>query len=263
MSRNYFTNSRFQKYLPDWIVVGVLILIFFGYTESLHPFYRQFSINDPKISYPFARVEQVTDNQLYLYSTIIPTIIITIVVSLNNLNHNDKLHLLQISLLGLWFSVCSVSVLTDLLRVAIGNPRPDFLQRCGPKEGTPINQLVDVSICTAPLGQIYLMDGMKSTPSGHSSMSFAGLLYLTIWLIGQFKIIQTYNRHNKIIYIIFVNLPILLACYIAFSRTQDYRHHFFDILFGSCLGILFATISYFKYFNSLLKENSNEPIEYN
>lgn len=57
-------------------------------------------------------------------------------------------------------------------------------------------------------------------------------------------------------------LPILVAAYIALSRTQDYRHHFFDIGFGSAIGIVFAVIFYYKYFNSLSDESCNVPIDY-
>lgn len=62
MLQIYFTSSKFRKFIPDWIVVILLVIIFFQVTEVAQPFARQFYINDPTISHPFATQEQVTDN---------------------------------------------------------------------------------------------------------------------------------------------------------------------------------------------------------
>ncbi|RLV92522.1 Diacylglycerol pyrophosphate phosphatase 1 [Spathaspora sp. JA1] len=263
----YFTSEKFKQFIPDWIVVFILITVFFQVTEVAQPFYRQFSINDPTISHPFATTERVTDNELYVYSTILPTLIITI-MSLSRgtgVPHSntffDKLHLSQVSCLGLWFSVCVTSVITDILKCWIANPRPDFLARCGAAANTPVDKLVGIEVCTAPLGNMYLSDGMKSTPSGHSSMAFAGLLYLSLWLLGQFEMLKK-KRQITLVHWVIVVLPLLVASYIGLSRTQDYRHHFFDIILGGLIGVTFACLSYFKYFNWLSDESCNLPIDY-
>ncbi|EGW35135.1 uncharacterized protein SPAPADRAFT_130756 [Spathaspora passalidarum NRRL Y-27907] len=264
----YFTSDKFRQFIPDWIVVFILIGFFFQVTEVAQPFFRQFSINDPTISHPFAVRERVTDNELYVYSTIIPTIIIIVTCLYRGtaIQHSntlfDKLHLSQVSCLGLWFSVVVTSVLTDIFKCWIGNPRPDFLERCGPAPNTPINKLVGIEVCTAPLGDMYLSDGMKSTPSGHSSMSFAGLLYLSLWILGQFRMLTKNRSHISLGHWVVVLLPILFASYIGLSRTQDYRHHFFDIILGGLIGAAFACLSYFKYFNWLSDEECNLPIDY-
>ncbi|KAK6456881.1 phosphatidic acid phosphatase type 2/haloperoxidase [Scheffersomyces xylosifermentans] len=268
----YVTSPQFRRFLPDWITVIVLIVLFFNVTEVAQPFIRQFSISDPSISHPFATQERVTDNQLYVLSLFVPSITIILLSlvkkadksnnSLANTTNNsfiERVHLIQVSNVGLWFGVCFAAVITDVLKCWIGNPRPDFLARCGPLKGTPENRLVGIEVCTAPLGTMYLLDGMKSTPSGHSSMAFAGLLYLTLWIIGQFKLL---HGRKMVGYIIASCTPLVLASYIALSRTQDYRHHFFDVCFGSLLGIGIALVSYTKYFNPLRDEKSNVPIEY-
>ncbi|WLF77153.1 hypothetical protein PVL30_000862 [Lodderomyces elongisporus] len=257
MSQLYFSSSRFRSYLPDWGIVLVLFFIFFYITEQIQPFERQFTINDPRLLHPFAKVERVSDHQLYFYSTVLPILIIMISSLLLGGNQFEKYHLAQKSILALLFSVSSVSVLTDILKVWIGNHRPDFIVRCGPKKGTPTNRMVNVAeVCTAPLGEAYLADGMKSTPSGHSSMAFAGLFFLSLWVIGQWKLLsrkasgrsQWHKGESTIANVIVACLPTLLATYIGLSRTQDYRHHFFDVGFGTFLGVLFASLSYWKYF---------------
>ncbi|KAI5958007.1 hypothetical protein KGF57_002815 [Candida theae] len=249
MSQLYLTSSRFRSYIPDWIVVICLIFVFFQVVEHWEPFHRQFYINDPRLLHPFATVQRVTDNELYVYSTLIPGVSIIITSLFIAPTNVDKLHLIQLSLLGLLFSVSSVSVLTDILKCWIGNPRPDFIQRCGPDPQTPVNTLVDISVCTSPLGAMYLSDGLKSTPSGHSSMAFGGLLYLSLWFIGQLRIFK--REKHRMGLILVATLPVVFAAYIALSRTQDYRHHFFDVAFGSLLGIVFAWFTYWKYFGQL------------
>ncbi|KAI5969981.1 hypothetical protein CANMA_001021 [Candida margitis] len=255
MSQLYFTSARFKSYIPDWITVILLIYIFFQVVEHWEPFHRQFYINDPRILHPFATQQRVTDDQLYVYSTLIPSVIIIITSLFIAPTNVDKLHLIQLSLLGLLFSVSSVSVLTDILKCWIGNPRPDFIARCGPKPQTPLDMLVDIGVCTSPLGDMYLSDGLKSTPSGHSSMAFGGLLYLSLWYIGQLQVL-TREKHRMGLLLV-SGLPIVFAAYIALSRTQDYRHHFFDIAFGSLLGIVFAWFSHWKYFGKLTSSQSD------
>ena len=172
----------------------------------------------------------------------------------------QALHYLQVSILGLLISLSLNGVITDILKVWIARPRPDFLERCGPKPGTPMHTLVDISVCTGPLGESVLIDGLRSTPSGHSSISFSGLLYLTLWLLGQFKLLQPRSSSRYIYNYLVVFSPLLLATYVALSRTQDYRHHFADIILGSFLGITFAWWSYHHYFNALASEDSDKPI---
>lgn len=257
----YFTSPKFKKLIPDWILTIGLVIFFFNVTEVARPFMRQFSLDDASISHPFATKERVTDNELYVWSAIVPLVIIVILSALNASTTFDKLHLITVSSVGLWFTVSVTSVLTDILKCWIGNPRPDFLARCGAREGTPTNVLVDISVCTAPLGEMYLLDGMKLTPSGHSSLAFSGLGYLTLWLLGQYKVLNVKQR-SSMLTILLLSSPMLLAVYIALSRTQDYRHHFFDVLFGSVIGLVFAFLGYKKYFSSIFGESSNIPLEW-
>lgn len=42
-------------------------------------------------------------------------------------------------------------------------------------------------------------------------------------------------------------VPTATACFIAASRWMDYRHHGFDVLFGSAMGIVFAYIGFRMY----------------
>jgi membrane-associated phospholipid phosphatase len=90
------------------------------------------------------------------------------------------------------------------MKLIFGKPRPDLLSRCNPdltrireftinRVGETFNQnwvLVTSGICQNPDrsrgGE--LMDGFKSFPSGHASFSWAGLLYLSLFLASKFAI---------------------------------------------------------------------------
>lgn len=254
------TSTSLRYYLPDWILSGGLLVFFFLVLEHLKPFERKFSTDNPNLQFPFAEQERVTDNQLYILSFFLPWVTI-ILVSLyqkrkSQLSQYDWLNLVSISTLGLLLSFTITACVTDILKVWIARPRPDFLSRCGARKGTDATKLVGFEVCTMPFGEAKLFDGMKSTPSGHSSVSFAGLLYLSLWLVGQFKLS---SGHRVLVSSYFIPaLPILLATYISLSRAQDYRHHFFDIVFGGAIGIAIGSWNYFKLFPSLLSEATNE-----
>lgn len=263
---SYLKSSSFRSFIPDWIVTFVLVVYFFVVAEHAKPFERQFSLNDLTISHPFALQERVTGLECIVLASLLPMITIFIVTLIKSKNGNgifssahQTLHHLQISILGLFVSLVVNGVVTDILKNWIARPRPDFLARCGPQAGTSFTQLVDLSVCTAPFGQAILIDGMRSTPSGHSSISFSGLLYLTLWLFGQFKLLNTTPQHlHKYL---LACLPILLASYVALSRTQDYRHHFVDIILGSMLGTGFAIWSYHRHFHSIVSEDSEKALD--
>lgn len=238
--------------------IVLLLILFIAYTASyyIQPFERQFYINDLTISHPFAEVERVNNTQLFFYAVWIPGITIA-VLSLIFTKPKNKIYCTYVALVGLGLSVLSTSVLTDILKNFIGRHRPDFLSRCVPKQGTPENVLVFAKdVCTTK-NLDRLRDGFRTTPSGHSSLSFSGLFYLSLWLAGQLVITNEYVGTWRSI-VSFA--PSLGAALIALSRTEDYRHHFVDIFIGSLIGLTIGYISYFRLFPSIFHEKSYNPI---
>ncbi|EAZ62864.2 vacuolar diacylglycerol pyrophosphate phosphatase [Scheffersomyces stipitis CBS 6054] len=261
----YVRSAAFRRFLPDWAIAFALIAYFFIIAEHARPFERQFSLSDLSISHPFAVVERVTGVNCILISSLVPVFVIVVfsAAKFNYSQANNKhaaLHSLMLAGLGLVVSLSINGVVTDILKNWISRPRPDFLARCGAKPGTPVGKLVDVSVCTAPLGITILTDGMRSTPSGHSSISFSGLTFLTLWLIGQLKVLKS-GAPQPLYKILLSGTPILLASYIALSRTQDYRHHFLDIILGGTIGNFFAFYAYHRYFNKVWSDDSEKPLD--
>lgn len=129
-----------------------------------------------------------------------------------------------------------------------------------------------------------LNDGFASFPSGHSSFAWAGMTYLALFLCSKFAIaipflsparfgsfdqsqhkLSAYegplthrNEHSEttavpsrnqaaappVHLLILVLVPIGTAIFISGSRWYDYRHHGFDIIFGSLIGFGFAWLGF-------------------
>ena len=110
-----------------------------------------------------------------LYAVIIPGVI---VIALGAI-FRPPFHQIHVTLLGLGISVILSSFITDVIKNAIGRPRPDLLSRCKARDGTPEHILVTVDVCTET-DPHRLHDGWRSFPSGHSSLAFSGLGFLAL-----------------------------------------------------------------------------------
>ncbi|KAK6201611.1 diacylglycerol pyrophosphate phosphatase [Scheffersomyces amazonensis] len=247
-------------FLIKWRVSDIIVvaILFGSYIAlgSVKPFQRQFYVGDLTISHPFAERERVNGAELFLYAVWFPFSSI-LVISLIFTKPKYKLYNTFIALLGLFLSCFTTSVLTDILKNFIGRHRPDFLARCIPKEGTPLDVLVYAKdVCTTD-NMSRLLDGFRTTPSGHSSLSFAGLFYTTLYLLGQ---LVAFNEYVGTWRTIVSFIPALGAALIALSRTEDYRHHFVDVIIGSLVGLVIASWSYFRLFPSLYHHKSYYPI---
>lgn len=251
----------FFPFLKKWRIGDVLLLpvVFIINSFQYHftkPFERQFYINDLTINHPFAEHERVTNSQNQFYSVVVPIVIIalfTLVVG----HPKHKLYLGYISILGLLVSIFVNELFTDVLKNWIGRHRPDFIARCIPRPDAPVNVLVYAKDVCTTTHKHRLADGFRTTPSGHSSGAFSGLFYLTLWLSGQLLTEHPLTGSwRKIV----AAIPALCAALIALSRTEDYRHHFIDIVLGSLIGIVVAYWSYRRNFPELSSPIAFKPV---
>jgi diacylglycerol diphosphate phosphatase/phosphatidate phosphatase len=75
--------------------------------------------------------------------------------------------------------------------------------------------------------------------------AFAGLFYLSLYLAAKLHVLDNRGEVWKTFIVL---VPTLGAALIADSRIMDARHHPFDVLSGSLLGIVVAWCSYRQYF---------------
>ncbi|CAI7595896.1 unnamed protein product [Penicillium palitans] len=284
------------SYIFDWIFIIGIALIGYGFYKQ-SPNHHPFSLTDPTISYPLTQ-ETVTTKTLVLVCLFAPAIIILLLSWLlvpakatTPSNPTPKPPAAQyirrkfwewnVGWMGLALAIASAWSATQGLKVLIGKPRPDLLARCNPdltriaeftvgglgEELRGAATLVSWEICRDTSNSLRI-DGFASFPSGHSSFSFAGLIYLTLWLCSKFSVAFPYLPRYPIedqnhvddetsvrkrgaappVYLMLIAfVPTATACFIAASRWFNYRHHGFDILFGSAIGIFFAYIGFNMY----------------
>ncbi|KAI5819651.1 phosphatidic acid phosphatase type 2/haloperoxidase [Pyronema omphalodes] len=289
------------SYLLDWIVV--LGTVAFAGSTSIWvvPNTRPFSLDDISIQFPFQTAAKIPTWLLLVCSVLIPILVILLLTlalpsprpltgRLNGLKR--KLYCLNTAWLGLALSLTMAILITNGLKNLLGRPRPDLISRChiDPNDVEAIKKwtigpgkLLDWRICqtvskgstlAGALNEADIRDGFRSFPSGHCSMSFAGLTYLSIFL-AEFVFalsLAHQNRHSNhitsspimrsgrnkrtdepdtplprfpiMLALLICGVPLLLATYIASTRYSDYRHHTFDILAGSILGLVSAFVGW-------------------
>jgi len=98
---------------------------------------------------------------------------------------------------------------------------------------------------------VEIFKGRLSFPSGHSSTAFSGMTFISLWLAGRsaawcFHLPMPANsiRSSRVGNFCLTLLPLTWATFVAITRMQDYRHHKEDIVIGSLIGIISATICY-------------------
>lgn len=130
-----------------------------------------------------------------------------------------------------------------------------MISRCKPTAGTSLTEILTIDVCSAPHDHV-LNDGWKSFPSGHSSFSFAGLGYLSLWLCGQLHVLRPGTDLARFLIVL---TPLTGALLIALSRMADYRHDVYDVTCGSLLGFTITWFSYRRYFRRLRDPKCDVP----
>ncbi|KAH0614856.1 uncharacterized protein H6S33_000492 [Morchella sextelata] len=246
-----------RSYAPDWLGVLMIALENLAIT-FFEPFHRMFSLDNRDIQYPHAEIERVPVPMLLTYSIGFPLLIITLYTLLTPSKHlstPSRLHLLHVSLLGLCISLMLTTFITDLIKNGVGRPRPDLIARCLPRPDTPEHELVTWEVCTQT-DHHTLHDGFRSFPSGHSSFSWGGLGYLSLFLAGQ---LGAWRRGAAMVKVVVVGLPAVAAVLVTVSRTEDYRHDVFDVCVGSLIGMGMGYFSYRRYFPALTSKHCDVP----
>ncbi|KAI8972124.1 phosphatidic acid phosphatase type 2/haloperoxidase [Pilobolus umbonatus] len=244
------------SYIYDWILVIVMAISFFA-IDSITPFHRMFSLEDKTIMFPYTEHETVPVWALGIICVLMPILVIAF-VSLSNWKYERNAHDFHSGVLGLCLGLTMTIMLTDVIKVTAGRPRPDMLSRCQPPPNMadPMYGLTSVAICTADINSHIMIDGFKSFPSGHSSFSFAGLGYLALYIAGKMKMFDERGHTYKGFIFAF---PIIGALLVAISRTEDYRHHWQDVTIGALLGSFCAYFAYRQYYPSLSNAECRDP----
>ncbi|XP_060868531.1 phospholipid phosphatase 1-like isoform X1 [Metopolophium dirhodum] len=259
MERNQFVwlcKELFQRLISVKIKTYVFFiamgLVEFGSIPHLQSI--GFFCGDPKISYKY-QGDTVESHVLILVTLIVPYLAAMMTeyfTKEKNKFDSERYEWLKESLrwyrqyiLGLIF----VFFITDVGKLLIGEPRPHFLDTCLPKEAKNCtNRYIDRYTCMNENESTYIIrDASKSFPSGHASISVYGSISLAWYLHNKCK------SRSLLLMPVLQAMCMLWAMFCSLTRITDHRHHWWDVLAGSIIGIMIST-----YINGLFDRQKND-----
>ena len=168
--------------------------------------------------------------------------------------NNTPFHNVHAGVCTILVAIGLSELVTQTFKIYVGRLRPNFYQMCG----------FDTSTLTCTNGDEMEMEARMSFPSGHSSLSFCGMMVLTLFLIGRVGlgrsiVPKTAYGKGKILLLLSCS-PLLLSFWIATSRLTDNWHHTSDILAGSALGSICGLIAYHLFFPHVFSPLSGVPV---
>lgn len=220
-----------------------------------------FYCNDPNVSHKYTT--DTFPSSLLVFHMLIPIIFIFqycefgLIQIANPERSNEEANKLSWArawaLYGRYWVFTGVAFLTnEILKTCCPEARPHFLETCNPDwskldctEDANHYVTFDISWCqdqnTARNGApkaIY--DGMKSFPSGHAQMSCYASIFAILYLL------ERYPKNRRTLWRHFAVVVLVVAAFLAsVTRITDRRHHWWDVAFGSSLGLIEGYISFF------------------
>ncbi|XP_014206924.1 uncharacterized protein T28D9.3 [Copidosoma floridanum] len=221
------------------IVLLVIWLAEFGFVPN-----RQggFFCNDPNISHKF-RGETISSFIAMSVAVLLPALMMLLTEYLCHSPDSHKLNSRK-NQLWLWYGYFAVGciymyLVVQVLKLVVSEPRPHFIDSCRPTniESCTTSEFISSYTCTNTEISPYLVkDSDRSFPSGHSATSMFMTTYL-VWYL------QRRMPETSALVLLKPGLQCLavmwgLVC--SMSRITDHRHHWWDVLIGAIIGIVFA-----------------------
>nr|XP_004500441.1 lipid phosphate phosphatase 2-like [Cicer arietinum] len=229
------------SHIHDWLIL-LILAVMDGVLNKIEPFHRYVGKDMMQDSmYPFKK-DTIPMWGVPIYSIFIPILIFIAFYFIRR-----DIYDLHHATLGILFASLITAVITDCIKDAVGRPRPNFFQRCFPDKIPVFDKETGDVLCTGIKSVI--REGYKSFPSGHTSLSFAGLGFLSWYLSGK---VRVFDRRGHIGKLCIVLLPLLIASLVGVTRVDDYWHHWTDVFTGGLIGLTVSTICYLLLFPILL-----------
>lgn len=167
------------------LVASIILLIPAGLLEkgAIEPTHRYFSSQDATIA--FEMHNDTVPVWLVLLGFIVTLVILFFVEFFHCSDEPSLVKRFRNPLflcINVFASMSFCFFVTDILKISVGRPRPDFLHRCYGMWGDAIldaNPIVH-GPCTGKASVV--VEGRKAFVSGHTSQSFAYLFFLTLYL---------------------------------------------------------------------------------
>lgn len=269
---------------------GVLSLcvIYFGlmqyYVSFGYVFRQTFIEQDPNLSSPYVANKHVPNAMLAGLSVgvsafaLIVSLIFNSLDPVNNTSNTSrsvhrlqtklsiktKVHYIVVIFLGFGITLLTNSAVTNTLKIMFGEPRPNFFGLCDYKgyrealqtgnytsylANTKFGQFGDPVHCSASTSEV--IDSFASFPSGHSSLMFASVCYVSLILLA--------HRHRDLLSYIVSSVVtmglIVLSFWVSYTRVLDYYHRTYDVFAGICLGTMIGWLTYVFTYDVIAKNS--------
>lgn len=130
-------------------------------------------------------------------------------------------------------------LVVDTLKIFAGEHRPHFLDTCRPNVVCEGNEYISKYTCTNTDERPYFIrDASKSFPSGHSSVSVYGAIFM-IWYLQ----CRAPKLRSSMALPLCQMLLATWAMFCSLSRIIDNRHHWWDVLAGAMIGAVTAFLT--------------------
>ncbi|CAK4678819.1 hypothetical protein LEN26_020338 [Aphanomyces euteiches] len=258
MSEEGRSGEKILKQKPLWIEVQwisplISIIVWAsiaGWALSIAPNSRYLDTYNPKISeatsHPFHH--DTISYGLLLGLAAAVGVIVPFVVECFVERHPMSKRQFYITLVNLWLGCLEAVLLTiattEAIKFNVGFLRPNFASVCQPR-------LVNGSTYECTTNPSEYHKSMVSFPSGHASTGTAVGWYTSLYLLW-----NLYHRHEGIpsqaraicqqALFLPALAPFLLALAVSVSRVTDFKHHTIDITMGTVLGLVFASVVFFR-----------------
>ncbi|XP_037783034.1 phospholipid phosphatase 5-like [Penaeus monodon] len=233
------------------ILTRAFLSVVFLELEQTAPFVRKIHIDELWLYKNPRTPSYVPTNLLWPLVFAVPTFVMFVFF----LAKRNKTDFCQ-SLLAFSLALGLNGVITNIIKLVVGRPRPDFFYRCFPEGHVDLDHISDIgSACTGEADAI--QEGRKSFPSGHASFSFCSLGFLSLWICGKLCVFG--RKRGQGWRLVMGITPMVMALMVALSRTSDYHHHWQDVLVGSVLGLFIAYLCYRQYYPRLTSPHCHLP----
>eukprot|EP01062_Namystynia_karyoxenos_P073428 TRINITY_DN70226_c0_g1_i1.p1 TRINITY_DN70226_c0_g1~~TRINITY_DN70226_c0_g1_i1.p1 ORF type:complete len:327 (+),score=83.94 TRINITY_DN70226_c0_g1_i1:74-982(+) len=227
----------------QWAAVLLAPLAAWAVSNAVPPFCRYFDPADHSIGYPHVEEATVPTWTLPIVAAAAPAAAALFAAGLlpalcsrpYNGAAREAHAVIYTLVLALALSVC----VSEPIKTLAGRLRPDFMARLrlggalgGASEG-PVSWQASCNNHHS-----IVLEGRRSFPSGHSSLSFAA--WGTVALLAGSGFQRAGGAPRAACQPLAALAWVLPACFIAVSRTRDYRHDFVDITAGALIGLCSA-----------------------
>lgn len=149
------------------------------------------------------------------------------------------------TLIGFLYSHVLSGVVMASVKYHVGRPRPNYY-------AMQIWADHAASLPDDAARQLWRDQSLQSFPSGHSSMSASGCVYVSLVLLE--LVWHVFTRRNTTLWakvpvvrtlaLIVCLVPTVIGIWVAATRAEDYWHFYSDILAGNILGTASALFSF-------------------